>query len=269
MKYKPATIALLLLASCHTTDLPNNPTSQKDSITTIPKNIIALEAQAQKDASNFDAKLAVINALDSAKLYKPLLQQIDKYLVSDSFNNILWQKRGEVLKYIGDTTAAIKAFHYSAKILPSTKVLFELVNLYAETKNITCLKIITHILKSNPGGDYTANCHFFEGVYYSRINNTALAIASLDKAIANDVKFEDAYIEKGFVFFGLHQYEKALEVFEICAKVSPTFSDAYYWQAKCKAALLQKPEAIDLFNKAILLNKNNKEAIEELEKLKK
>ena len=88
-----------------------------------------------------------------------------------------------------------------------------------------------------------------------------------NQAIQHDYYFLDAYMEKGSLFYNAKNYEEALETFELAAKVSPTFAEAYYWMGKTKEALGQKEEAKLDYQRAYGLDKTLTEAKQAADKL--
>ena len=241
----------------------------ENKVNEIPESIKKLMNAAIKDSNNVTLKLQIISSLDSLGLHNEALNNLDKLITTDSLNNIFWLKRGQICKQTGDTIAAIKAFKYSARVYPTPQAMMELANLYAETRNSLTISICQQLMKMNPSKEYDAKAYFFIGVYYSKIGDKTNAINFFDKSIGEDFHFSEAYIEKGYLLYNDKKYQEALAVFVQLSNINQAFADGYYWQAKCNEALNKKQEAIELYNKTLILDAKLKEAREGIERLKK
>ena len=215
-----------------------------------------------------EIQLKTVNILDSLGFKKDALIKLDQLISKDSLNNEYWLKRGQLCKYLEDTVAAIKAFRFAARVYPTPISLMELANLYAETKNIKTISIANQLMKIYPDGKFNAEANFFIAVYYSKMNDAANAIKYFNKSIQENMYFYDAYTEKGYLYYQQHKYQDALAVFSQLVKINQTSVDGYYWQAKCNETLNNKSEAINLYEKALLLDPNLKEAEAAIKRLK-
>lgn len=268
MKKSVGFVALIaLLISCGDKEKPI--VHNADIGSKLPASVTKLITDAKKDSTNTTLQLQLVNAYDSLAMYKNAIVTLDKLITVDSLNYDFWLRRGQLCKLANDTPAATKSFRYAAKIYPSPIALMELANVYAETKNPLTLSVVQQLMKNNPGGDYNAKAYFFAGVYYSKIGDTRNAIDFFNKSMAQDIGFADAYIEKGYLLYHNKNFTEALKVFEGLITVNITSADGYYWCAKCKEALNDKQKAIELYEKALVLDKNIKEAADALERLKK
>ncbi len=254
--------------SCKNEKKDNTTTTPTQHIA-IPENITKLMELAKKDSANSDLQLKIVTSLDSIGLHKEALTKVDRLINSDSLNNTLWLKRGQICKQLEDTAAAIKAFKYAARIYPTPPALMELANLYAETKNPLTISVCNQLVKMNPGGNYNAQANFFAGIYFSKIGDNKNAIAAFDQSIGENIHFTEAYIEKGYIFFNAKKYPEALKVFEQLTKVNQTSADGYYWQAKCNEAMNHGALAVSLYQKALEFDPEIKEATAAIERLKK
>lgn len=267
--FKPSCFLLLItisFISCKEKDKVDRESSK--STVSIPANLQSLMEEANATNNNIELRLQLAEKLDSAKLYGFAVAQMDSLLVGDSLNSAYWLKRGQYLRRGEDTAKAIKSFEYAAKIYAGDVQLIELANLYAETKNPKTLTICNILVKNFPNGKYNDQACFFEGLYYSKLNEPEKAIALYDKCLQSNFHFLDAYIEKGYLLFNQKKYNEALPVFTKLNEVSVTNADGYYWQAKCYEALNKKTEAIKFYEQALTLDATIVEAKEALERLK-
>lgn len=234
----------------------------------IPDNVKQLISLAPKDTANKELQLQIVASLDSFGLHNEALIKLDKLIITDSFNNSYWLKRGQICKVIGDTTAAIKAFRYAAKVYPTPISLMELANLYAEAKNPLTLSICKQLVEMNPSGDYNAQAYLLVGIYYTNIGNKIQALEFYNKSIAQDFHFTDAYMEKGYFLYNEKKYAEALKNFQQLSQLNQTFADGYYWQGKCYEALTDKINAVKFYEKCVQLDTSIKEATAAITRLK-
>lgn len=246
------------LVSCKNNDVTHK--TEKAKTENIPSVLQEAIAKANETVENTDLRLKLAEKLDSAKLYRLAAIQIDSLLVSDSLNTSYWLLRGRYLRRAQDTAKAIKSFEYAAKIFAGDEQLIELANLYAETKNPKTLTICNILVKSFPNGKYNDQAYFFEGLYYSKLNNIPKAIELFDKCLQTNFHFLDAYIEKGYLLYHQNKFTDALQVFNKLTEVSTTNADGYYWKAKCYQALNNKADAIINYKQALTLDGTIEEA---------
>jgi tetratricopeptide (TPR) repeat protein len=84
-----------------------------------------------------------------------------------------------------------------------------------------------------------------------------------------DWKFQEAYIEKGLIYFDQKNLDEALQQFKLAATVSNTYPDAYYWQGRCYEVLGMKDEALKNYARAYALDKNFTQAIDAVKRLRR
>ena len=133
-------------------------------------------------------------------------------------------------------------------------------------KNSKAIALSDSLIEADAEGRH-AEPYYFKGVYYANIGNKTGALVFFNEAIQHDYYFLDAYMEKGNLFFKSKNYKEALETFELAAKVSPTFAEAYYWMGKSKEALGNKAEAKLDYQRAFGLDKTLTEAKEAADRL--
>lgn len=137
---------------------------------------------------------------------------------------------------------------------------------YAQSKNVKAIAISDSLIAADIEGKH-AEPYYFKGVYYTNIGKKAGALVFFNQAIQHDYYFLDAYMEKGSLFFNAKNYNEALETFELAARVSPTFAEAYLWMAKTKEKMGNNAEAKSDYQRAYGLDKTLQEAKKAAEKL--
>jgi len=252
-----------LLIICTLVACKNNPDTNDTSATgnnkkekTLPPEVIALQQRVAQHPDSAGARLQLAIALDSVEAYTPALRHMDTLIQKDSNNYGLWYTRAQIEEDAKDTGSAIVSYTKAIKVYPSPDALLSLANIYAEQKNPRSLLICNQVRQLGLGRNYDASCAFIAGVYNARTGQQQLAINLFDQCIQNDYTYMEAYIEKGLVYFDSKQYQQALNVFNLAAKVNHLYPDAYYWIARCYEMMNVKDSAVYYFKQSLALDKD-------------
>jgi len=227
-----------------------------------------LNEQVSKNPDSTNFRLKLVNALDSAAMYKESLAQMDKLISKDSLNNAFWFIKGQVQEHSADTPNAIISYNRSVKIYPTANALLSLANMYAETRNPKTLEVCAAIKELYPDREHLGDAMFFEGVYHTRIGNKEKAVDLFNASINFNYTLMDTYIELGSIYYEEKKHAEAIKIFQTAASINNTYADAYYWLGKCFEAMNYKDSAVFNYQKVIVLDKNFKEAEEALKRLK-
>ncbi len=257
-------VIIVLFFACKDEKIRNDEANNKVTATHLNQLIQAVKAN--RDSVNM--RLQLVDALDSAAQYKDAVAQMDSLILKDSLNNGLWQRMGLLLEHAKDTTLAIRAYTRSVNIYPATDAQLYLANLLAERKDPLCLKIVNGLSKQTAERSVNASCDFIAGVYNARINQSQQAIMLFDRCIQQNIKYTEAYIEKGQILLAQKKITEALKVFETCSAANQTYADGYYYQAECYELLNKKEEAIANYQKSLTFDANLQEAKDALKRLK-
>ena len=177
------------------------------------------------------------------------------------------QLKAELLQVQNKNAEAIATLENAYSYAPGDEELaHSLAFAYAQAKNNKAIALSDSLIEADAEGRH-AEPYYFKGVYYANIGNKTGALVFFNEAIQHDYYFLDAYMEKGNLFFKSKNYKEALETFELAAKVSPTFAEAYYWMGKSKEALGNKAEAKLDYQRAFGLDKTLTEAKEAADRL--
>lgn len=239
-----------------------NDQEESSSPTITPEHEIKIQ-----DDPNMPDSVREINALKLAQNgdYKNAIIQIDKLLTKDPLNPIWLYKKAEALEQMEDTAQAIlqyqKAIESAGKF---TDAKARIAKLYAEQGNKLSLELCDELLKDPIAFKIRSAILYTKGIYFLRVGKTELALQVFDQIIQEDYTFLDAYLEKGILYFDQKKYNEARKVFEKSTSVKNTFADGYYWTAKCDEKLNNKPEAMDNYKRAIVLDSGFIEAKEAL-----
>jgi tetratricopeptide (TPR) repeat protein len=239
-------------------------TLKKDEM---PAPVQQLFSKTDQYPDSIGLRLRLVNALDSLGAFKQAMMQMDSLIKKDSLNYGLWYRKAQLQENTHDTSGALKSYRYAIRIYPSPDAMLAAANLFAEKKDTMALLLCKQVAEFRIGREYTAHCSFITGVYYARKGNEQKAMDAFNKCIVNDYYYMEAYMEKGFLFFDHKKINDALQVFQTVVTVKNTYSDGYYWIAKCEEALNNKTEAINNYQKALALDPKLKEATAALERL--
>jgi tetratricopeptide (TPR) repeat protein len=258
-------LLLALFTACQNEPKPKvADTLKKDEM---PAPVQQLFSKTDQYPDSIGLRLRLVNALDSLGAFKQAMMQMDSLIKKDSLNYGLWYRKAQLQENTHDTSGALKSYRYAIRIYPSPDAMLAAANLFAEKKDTMALLLCKQVAEFRIGREYTAHCSFITGVYYARKGNEQKAMDAFNKCIVNDYYYMEAYMEKGFLFFDHKKINDALQVFQTVVTVKNTYSDGYYWIAKCEEALNNKTEAINNYQKALALDPKLKEATAALERL--
>lgn len=226
-----------------------------------------LRAGVNAHPDSMQLRMALVDALDSLQRFHEAITEMNTVLKKDSVNNSLWSRHALLLERSGDTTGAIASYIRSINIYPDIVTQLYLANILAERKDDRALMLVNQVSQVQFDDETLASCDFIAGVYQARKGNTRLALELFDRCIGHNVKFMEAYMEKGFIHFEQKKFDEALGIFALAGKVSPVYADAFYWQGKTLEALGRAQEAIGMYDQALRLDPDLKEASAALARL--
>jgi len=224
----------------------------------------------------------------SIKLNSPQLKAVNAELLKDPNNASLYNKRAEVYldlrqlpEAVGDALRAIK--------LDSTKADFYLTltdAYFAQNKTRQAKDLLEIIEKKFPenteallklgelyylvrqyqkGIDYVnkalkidvnlAKGYYIKGSIYRESGDTAKAISSLQTAIEQDNKYEDAFVDLG-VIYSARKNPLALEYFDNALRINSANENARFARAKLLQDIGKMDEAITEYQAILLKNSN-------------
>ncbi|MEP6466129.1 MAG: tetratricopeptide repeat protein [Parafilimonas sp.] len=257
--------ACFFLFSCNNNE---NAINKKDSAKNAMMPLVnSMQKRLQQFPDSTGLRLQYAFALDSVKMYKEALVQMDRLVANDTSNYGLLYTQGQIAEDAGDTTLALKSYSHAAALYESPDVLLALANLYAEMKNDRAILLCSRVKALGLGRDKDADCAFITGVYYARLHKGDDAIKYFNECIRNNYTYMDAYIEKGLVYFDEQQYQKALDVFQFASTVNNLYADAYYYMARCYEMMNKKDSAVLRFKQSLQLDPTMDEASVHLKQL--
>ncbi len=197
-----------------------------------------------------------VEVLDSLGDLKEALRQLDTLIKRDSLNAGYWNKKGDLLERTEDTSGALRAYRYSARIYRSPDVLLKAANLFAEKKNDTALIIVNSITEEWTDRTILSHAYFIRGIYFARKAMTEQAQQSFDACIRFNYQYLEAHMEKGFLLWDAGNVVGAKKIFNLVVQLKGTYPDGYYWLAKCEEKLKDSSNAREHFRQAKRLDAN-------------
>src|ERR1700722_12195547 len=194
------------------------------------------------------------------------LELFDNMIKSDSTDAEAWYEKGRLLEHTHDTINAISSLKKAYMLQPTITYTLELANMFAEKNNAESIQLCDDVISRDSARELT-DPFFIKGIYYSNTKQYDAAIAQFDSCIHRDWKLTDAYIEKGIAFFKQKNYDNALNTFRMAASVTITSPDAYFWIGRCYEAINKKEDAVQYYEKALMLDKDFNEAREALKRV--
>lgn len=197
-----------------------------------------------------------VDVLDSLGDLKEALRQLDTLIKRDSLNAGYWNKKGDLLERTKDTSGALRAYRYSARIYRSPDVLLKAANLFAEKKNDTALIVVNSIMEEWTDRTILSHAYFIRGIYFARKAMTEQAQQSFDACIRLNYQYLEAHMEKGFLLWDVGNVVGAKKIFNLVVQLKGTYPDGYYWLAKCEEKLKDSSNAREHFRQAKQLDAN-------------
>ncbi len=216
-----------------------------------------------------DSTLLIQNLVEYyavAQNYDAALATVDKALKRDIANPYLWDMKSIVAGQKGDTAQAISAMEKAIQILPNPEFVISLGALYAETGNQKALELADALLVGSKA-KAEKEAHFIKGLYYSFKNEKETAIPFFNKCMALDYTFVQAYLEKALALFDLKKYVAAADVLEKAVTVQNQFERGYYYLGQCYEKLNRTQEAIEVYQRALIIDPKYVEVKDALGKL--
>jgi tetratricopeptide (TPR) repeat protein len=233
----------------------------------LPEYVTNLQERVKKFPDSTGLRLKLVDAYDSLGMFREGIALVDSVLKKDSANNAVWMRKGMLLEKIKDTTGAIYAYARSINIYPAVDAQLYLANLYAERKSDTALLLVNAVARQMFDNRTLAECDFIAGIYHARKGNTKMAEQLFDRCISQDLKFMEAYIEKGLLYYDQKKFPEALKIFQTAGTVEPSYADAFYYQARCMEALGRTQDAINMYQQSLRLDPQLKESSDALTRL--
>lgn len=238
----------------------------------------------EKELSNANLKADSL----SIKLNSPQLKDVNAELLKDPNNASLYSKRARVYlglkqfpEAVGDALRSIKldstqVLHYNTlvdvyfaqnktrqakdlleimekKFPENTEALLKLAELFYLVKQYQ--KGIEYVNKALKINENLAKAYYLKGSIYRESGDTTRAISSLQTAVEQDSKFEDAFYDLGLIF-AARKNPLALEYYDNALRINSVNENARYARARLLQDLNKTEEAIAGYESILAVNKN-------------
>lgn len=252
-------IWVLCMVACHNREerktaeqLPSKEKQLLNAVNEFPDSALLVEnlVQYYRENSHYDYALSSIHTA----------------LQKDSLNARFWDIKATLHFEKGDTISSIKAFERSIDLDPQPPVIISLGVLYAQTKNPMALAMADGLMIGSKA-EAEKEALFIKGLYYNYTNDKKRAIHYFDQCLVISYSFMDAYREKAIALYELKNYNEALKVLERAVTLQNNFDEGYYYMGRCLEKLDSIPEAIEMYQRALLYDPGYIEATDALAKL--
>lgn len=138
------------------------------------------------------------------------------------------------------------------KFPDNVTALLKLAEIYYLVQNYQ--KGIDYVNKALKIDEHLAKGYYIKGSIYRESGDTARAISSLETAVEQDNRFEDAFYDIG-IMYAARRNPIALEYYDNVLKINPANTNAAYARAKLLQDLGKTDESISEYEKIISGNK--------------
>jgi tetratricopeptide (TPR) repeat protein len=249
--------------------------------------LIALGACKNKSKEELKTETSINDSL-SIKLNSPELKAVNAELLDNPNSAELYDKRANIYislkqlnEAVNDAKRAIKLdsakadfymtlvdAYYTQNNTRLAKELLEIIQKKFPENVDALLKLaeIYYIVKQYQKGiDYVnkalkinerlAKAYYLKGSIYRESGDTARAVSSLETAIEQDTKFENAYIDIALIY-AARKNPIALEYYNNALKINPYNDNTIYARAKLLQDIGKIDEAIIEYKSILIKNKN-------------
>lgn len=177
-----------------------------------------------------------------------------------------WAKKAWISMRLEDTASAVNAFEKLLMLNPQADYLKALGDIYAAQGNRKALMLADSLVINGNTTDRNDGM-LIKGMYFGNINQKKLAEKIFDTIIFKSPGYGLAYREKALLLYDEDRYEEAIKLLQRITTLDNSFIDGYLLMAQCYEELDKKDEAIANYQKVLLYEKDNRDAIDALQRL--
>lgn len=232
-----------------------------------PGAIQVLENYRKTDTENQDIllNLAEDYFLLPEPKYKEALDVLNSLLKVNVRNADAYFYKGLIFEELKDTTKAISNYQTCVEVDPDYyDGYMQLGLLYSEKKDKLALKYFDNALSVN---DTSNEAVYAKAKFLQDNNMTIAAINSYKNIIEKNPQDDDAIYNLATLYYGLDSIQKAYTYFNLTTKIAPARALGYYGKGLCAEQMGKKEEAASLYNQALNLDPELKDAEQRLKKL--
>jgi tetratricopeptide (TPR) repeat protein len=219
----------------------------------------AINAQILKDPSSAELynKRAIVYM--QLKQFEESLKDAKRAITLDSTNVTYYSTEVDVLFSANKTRDAKTALEYIEKKFPNNvEALMKLGELFFIVKQYQ--KALDYVNKALKIDENLAKAYFMKGNIYRESGDTSKAISSLETAIEQDNKYEDAFCDMG-VIYSARKNTIAFDYYNNALKINPLNENAKYGIAKLLQDIGKTDEAILKYEAMIAVNPTNENCL--------
>ena len=249
--------------------------------------LFALNACKNNNSAQTESESKTADSL-SIKLNSPQLKAINAELLKDANNPELYNTRANIYISLNQLPAAVndakrairmdstKANYYMTLVdayytQNNTRLAKELLEIIEKKfpDNVDALlklselyylvrqyqKGIDYVNKALKLNDRSAKAYYLKGSIYRESGDTARAMSSLQTAIEQDSKYENAFIDMALIYSS-RKNPIALEYYNNALKINPTNENTIYARAKLLQDIGKVDDAITEYRSILSKNKN-------------
>jgi len=192
------------------------------------------------------------------KNFEKSLQDIDQAISYNKQNPLYFYIKGNILFSMNETLKSAQAYESSIKLKPDyTEALLKASELYFIVKeHQKSFYYLNTIISKDPTN---ANAHFFKGMNFKELKDTAKAIQEFQSAYENDKYFYDAAIQLGLIY-STRNDKMAAEYFTAAINIQPRNEEAYFARGVYYQNIQKYTEALMDYRKVIAFNPSKFEA---------
>jgi tetratricopeptide (TPR) repeat protein len=215
---------------------------------------------------NTTARLQLAFVLFNGKKYPSVIRQTDSLIRQDPRLAQAYGLQSQAYQAMKDTVKALHVMRKAVQLAPGNyDALMALGDLLLRRRDSFCLEYYRRAAVADTIQGEPLYCI---GLFYQGAGNRAAAIQAYRDCIDRDAYYTDAYLRLGTIYEEQNAWEKAVKVFTLAIRVSPTSSPAYYHLGLCHEKLGDMAGAREEYENALALKPSNKEAAAALERMK-
>lgn len=241
------TAVWLIFSACNGLDHRTESTSN-DTLVNI-KSVAEISALIDAEPTNAELYYRRASIYTESKYLDRALADIEQAIVLVPTNAIYWFYKAKIQYAMNRTIDASKSYEEAIKLNPEfTDAKLRLAELYFVVKeHKKSLDLYNSVLKTSPQDPII---HFFKGMNFKEIGDTASAIQAFQKAYELDAKYYDAAMQLGNLYAALNN-KIALDYYIAASRIQPKnpeppYSAGVYFQYRKEYA-----KAIGMYKQAV------------------
>lgn len=210
------------------------------------------------DPADVLARLQLSYTLLQNKNYRATINQTDTLIKSNPTLAEAYGLQSQAYSALKDTARAMKLMTKAVAFSPKNyDVLMAMGDLLMNAKDSSALAYYRRAQKADTT---QAEPLFCIGLFYASRGDTDKAITAYQNCISRDAYYLDGYLKLGKIYQTKDNWEKALKVYILATEIAPKSSAAFYERGICYEKMSQPQKALNDYENAYSLEKNNGKA---------